>query len=92
MVEPVKNEPVPYIAHESAQARYERIINKLVIIIVVLIGVVVVTNGWWIWRETQYVTTTTTTQTITQDTGEGGTNTFTGDFYGGDFNGEADSN
>ena len=51
-------ESVPYIVHESAQARMERISRRLWITVIILIALLVVTNGAWLWYESQFETIT----------------------------------
>lgn len=71
----------------------ERIIKRLWIALLVVIVLFVASNSAWLWRESQFEDVVTTTQTVTQDTGSGnGNNTFTGDFIGGDYYGETNSN
>lgn len=82
-------EYISQIAHEAEAARWERANKRLWIVILVLI----ILLAGWIWYESQFEDVVTTTQTVTQDTGSGnGNNTFTGDFIGGDYYGEANSN
>lgn len=84
---------VSQIAHEADMARMERIIKRLWIALLVVIVLFVASNSAWLWRESQFEDVVTTTQTVTQDTGSGnGNNTFTGDFIGGDYYGETNSN
>lgn len=82
-------ESIPYIVHESEVARLERIIKRLFIICMTLIIVAVATNAYWIWYESQW-TDEEITQEIQQDSGEGGSNTYSGKIVGGDYYGEAD--
>ena len=82
-------ETIPYVVHESEVARLERVIKRLFIICVLLIIVAVGTNAYWIWYENQWQDEVIT-QEIQQDSGEGGTNTYSGKIIGGDYNGEAD--
>ena len=79
-------QPVPYLAHESAMARSERKEKRLIAVIFLLIILLVVSNCIWILYEAQFETIETTTQEVTQDA-ENGTN----NFVGGDYLGEADS-
>ena len=44
---------VPYIAHESAVARLERVIKRLWVLVILLIILFVASNGAWIWWESQ---------------------------------------
>lgn len=82
-------EPIPYLAHESAMARMERIIRRLWIAVLVLIAALLITNGAWVYYESQFATveTTTTTQEVEQNTEGGGDN----HFVGGDYNGTSES-
>ena len=87
------NETVPYIFHEAAQARLERVIKRLWIALLVVIALFTITNAAWMVYENQFEDVVTTTETVTQDTGNGnGNNTFSGDFVGGDYYGETNSN
>lgn len=82
---------IDYIAHEAIVARMERIINKLWIALLIMIFLFTASNAMWIWRESQFEDVVST-ETVTQDSGENGVNTFTGDFIGGDYYGETNSN
>lgn len=48
---------VPYIVHESAMARSERHIRRLVIALIVAVVMIAVTNiAWlWVWNSYEYV-------------------------------------
>lgn len=81
------NEPIPYVAYEAAIARLDHTNKRLWILILILIAVI----GFLVWRDMQYEDVVTT-ETVTQDSGDGGSNTFTGDFVGGDYYGETDNN
>lgn len=81
------NETIPYVAYEAAIARLDHTNKRLWILILVLIAVI----GFLIWRDMQYEDVVTA-ETVTQDSGDGGSNTFTGDFVGGDYYGETDNN
>lgn len=80
-------DPIPFIAHESAMARLERIIRRLWIAVLVLIVALLATNGAWVYFESQFEDVVTTTQEVKQDTDSGGSN----NFVGGDYYGTADS-
>lgn len=82
---------VPYLAHEEEMTRMERNVKRWFIGWIITFAALVLTNIGWVVYESQFEDIVST-QTVTQDSGEGGNNTFTGDFYGGDYNGEADSN
>ena len=84
---------IDWAAHEADMARMERINKRLWIALIVVILLLAGSNTVWIWRETQFEDVITTTETVTQDTGSGsGDNTFSGDFIGGDYYGETNSN
>lgn len=80
---------IPYIVHEGEVARMERTIKRLFVICILLIVVAVGTNAYWIWYEAQWEDEVIT-QEIQQDSGDGGTNNYTGKIIGGDDYGEAD--
>lgn len=82
-------ETIPYVVHESEVARMERMVKRLFILCIMLLVVAVGTNAYWIWYENQWQDEVIT-QEIKQDSGEGGTNTYTGNIIGGDDYGEAD--
>lgn len=83
----MENRSVPYIVHESAMARMERIIKRLWIVIIVLIILLASTNAAWIWYESQWEDVTSYMQEVTQETDGGGSN----NFVGGDYYGQTDS-
>ena len=76
---------VPYIAHESAVARLERVIKRLWVLVLLLIILFVASNGAWILWESQYQTIETT---ITQENADGYNNYIGND--GDIVNGNAD--
>ena len=84
-----ENVSVPYLVHEGVLARMERTIKRLWILCIVLIVLFVVTNAGWLWYENQFIDETIT-QEISQDSGDGGSNTYSGKMIGGDYYGEAD--
>ena len=47
---------VPYIAHESAVARLERVIKRLWVLVLALIILLCASNAAWILWESQYQT------------------------------------
>ena len=51
---------VPYIAHESAVARLERVIKRLWVLALVLIVLLAASNAAWILYESQFSDTVTT--------------------------------
>ena len=77
---------VPYIAHESAVARLERVIKRLWVLALVLILLLAASNAAWIWWESQYQTIETT---ITQENADGYNNYIGND--GDIVNGNADN-
>ena len=76
---------VPYIAHESAVARLERIIKRMWVLVILLIILFVASNGAWVLWESQYQTIETT---ITQENADGYNNYIGND--GDIVNGNAD--
>ena len=76
---------VPYIAHESAVARLERVIKRLWVLALVLIVLLAASNAAWIYYESQFETTETTIE-AKQETTDG--NNYA---VGGDLIGNADS-
>ena len=76
---------VPYIAHESAVARLERVIKRLWVLVLALIILLCASNAAWIWWESQYETIETT---ITQENADGYNNYIGND--GDIVNGNAD--
>ena len=72
---------IPFIAFESALARCERTIKRLIIVIIALIGLLVATNVLWTIYENQFEDVTTT---VTQELeGDNSSNSFIGgDYYG----------
>lgn len=62
-------EPVPYIVHESAMARNERTIKRLVIALIIAVALIFASNAAWIyvWQLYDYASEETV---YTQD-GEG---------------------
>ena len=77
---------VPYIIHEGALARLERVIKRMWVLVILLIILIVATNGAWIWWEPQYQTIEAT---ITQENADG-YNNYIGD-DGDIVNGNADN-
>lgn len=50
----MENTSVPYIVYESAQARSERHLKRLVIALVVAIVLIFASNAAWLWAWCQY--------------------------------------
>ena len=82
-------ENIPYYVHEGEMARQERHIRRLWILCIIIFAALVATNAGWIWYESQFEEQEIT-QEVTQDSGFGGDNTFTGTIIGGDYNGETE--
>ena len=76
---------VPYIAHESAVARLERVIKRLWVLALVLIVLLAASNAALFYYESQFETTETTIESK-QETTDG--NNYA---VGGDLIGNADS-
>ena len=84
---------IPYYLHEGEMFRLERLNKRWFIAFMIVLVMLFVTNGAWIAYEMQYKDEMRTYE-IQQDSGEGGTNTYTDNmvrFIGGDDNAEADS-
>ena len=64
---------IPYIAHESAQARQERTIKRLWVLCIIMFIVCMVSNAAWAYYESQFATETTQIE-AQQDTLNGGNN------------------
>ena len=77
---------VPYIVHEVAVARLERVIKRLWVLVLALIILLCASNAAWIWWESQYETIETT---ITQENADGYNNYIGND--GDIVNGNADN-
>ena len=80
---------IPFYAHEAEVSRLERANKRLFVLLLVLILALIGTNAGWIYYESQFEDQTIT-QSVTQDSGDGGTNTYDGMIIGGDYNGAAD--
>ena len=76
---------VPYIAHESAVARLERVIKRLWVLALVLIVLLAASNAAWIWWESQF------DEVRIEQENESGYNNFIGN-DGDIYNGETDNN
>lgn len=81
---------IPYFIHEGQVNRLERINKRLFVLVIILILALIGTNAGWIYYESQFENQVIE-QTVTQDSGDGGTNTYDGMIIGGDLNGAADS-
>ena len=77
---------VPYIVHEVAVARLERVIKRMWVLVLALIILLCASNAAWIWWESQYETIETT---ITQENADGYNNYIGND--GDIVNGNADN-
>ena len=66
-----KSEPVPYIVHESAQARNERAVKRLVIALIVAIALIFASNAAWLYAWMQYDYASEETVTEYKQDGEG---------------------
>ena len=77
---------VPYIVHEGAVARLERVIKRMWVLVLSLIILLFASNAAWIWYESQFEDVETT---ITQETEDGYNNYIGND--GDIVNGNADN-
>ena len=83
---------VPYIVYESAQARSERTIKRLIIALIVAICLLFATNALWLYEISQYEIFGSE---VTVDTeGEGNANYVgqDGDIYNGAYNSQESNN
>lgn len=51
-----ENMSVPYIVYESAQARHERTVKRLIVIIIIAISMLFASNAIWVHVWSQYDT------------------------------------
>lgn len=67
------NIPVPYIAYEASEARWERTTKRLIAVVMAAVILLVASNGAWLWAWVQYDYSgeTTTTETVTVDGKDG---------------------
>ena len=82
---------VPYATIEVVMDKEDKIHNRDFWIKMILIVALIVSNFLWIRYENSFKDVVTATQEITQDSCDGGTNTYNGDFIGGDYIGETDN-
>lgn len=84
-----KGQSVPFVVHESAQARNERTVKRLVVALIVAIALIFASNAAWLcaWMQYDYTSEETVTE-YTQD-GEGlniiGNRNTAGIYDGADF-------
>ena len=71
----MNNKDVPFIAHEAAMARMERIIKRLWIALMLLVVLLVGSNIAWLAYENQFVDETVTIEANTDDGGTAIANT-----------------
>lgn len=71
---------VPYIAHESAQARQERTIKRLWILCIIMFLAFVISNTAWIYYDSQFETSITKIQA--EQDAQGGNNYVVNGNYG----------
>ena len=83
-------EKIDYIIHEGMMVRQERHIKRLWILCIIIFTALILTNGGWLWYESQWQDEVIT-QEVSQDSGDGGVNTYNGTIVGGDYNGETNS-
>lgn len=69
----MENTNVPYIVYESAQARAERTVKRLIVALVLAVVLIFASNAAWLWAWMQYDYTgeMTTTETVTVDGKDG---------------------
>lgn len=84
MKEPIN---IPYVAHEAAMSRFERVNKRLLVVIILLIILLVGSNISWLVYESQFECFETT---VTQENTDGYNNYIGND--GDIINGETDGN
>ena len=65
---------IPYIAHESTMARFERSNKRLSLALIIAIIALILTNALWIYTMSAYDYSETSTEEITVDGGNGAAN------------------
>lgn len=76
---------IDYLVHEDQMVRMERVIKRLWILCIIIFVAFVGSNCAWLYYENQFeevVTTSEITQDVSQDSGDGGSNSFVGVDYG----------
>lgn len=76
---------IDYLVHEDQMVRMERVIKRLWILCIIIFVAFVGSNCAWMYYENQFeevVTTSEITQDVSQDSGDGGSNSFVGVDYG----------
>lgn len=66
-----KGQSVPFVVHESAQARNERTVKRLVVALIVAIALIFASNAAWLYAWMQYDYTSEETVTEYTQDGEG---------------------
>ncbi len=82
-------EPVPYVVHESAMARNERSVKRLVIALIVAIALIFASNAVWLYAWMQYDYTSEESDYVSVDGKDGVANYIGND--GSIVNGSGDS-
>lgn len=79
---------VPYVVFESAQARWERINQKLILALVIAIAAVLISNLVWLycWMQYDYVSDTVTVESTA--TGHANYIAGDGDIHNGESSGQ----
>lgn len=71
---------VPYIAHESAQARQERTIKRLWILCIIMFLAFVISNTAWVYYENQFTETSVEIEADQQADNSGNNYIVNGDY------------
>ena len=80
---------IPAYALDLIVSEHKTEKKRLWIALIIVFLAFILSNGAWIIHESMYEDVVTQTQTVTQE--DEGSNTFNGDFYSGDYNGETNS-
>ena len=73
---------VPYVVHESAMARAERLSKRLVAVIILLVLLLVGSNIGWLVYNSQFEVAETWEQEVIQDAENSENKFIGGDYYG----------
>lgn len=66
-----KNQSVPFVVHESAMARNERAVKRLIVALVIAIALIFASNAIWLYAWLQYDYSSEETVTEYKQDGEG---------------------
>lgn len=74
---------VPYIVHEAAMERNDRVFRRMWAVVILLVVLLVGSNIGWLIYESQFETIEEIVQEVSQETSDNGSNLFVGgDYFG----------